>query len=175
MIKQIRSAKPTAAASMRVLVMGNSGSGKTTLARQLAEEHGLVHLDLDSIVWMPGNSPVMRDLATVCDSVETFLARHQAWVIEGCYGDLIERLLPACSKLIFLNPGVAVCLTNNRKRSWEPHKYPSREQQDQMLADLQAWVESYYVRDDFWSLKFHRRLFDSFPGPKREVLHLEEA
>jgi adenylate kinase family enzyme len=48
---------------MRVLVMGNSGSGKTTLARRLVEERRLAHLDLDSIVWLPGESPVMREKA----------------------------------------------------------------------------------------------------------------
>lgn len=160
---------------MRLLVMGNSGSGKTTLARRLVEEHRLAHLDLDSIVWLAGESPVMREFATVRDCLDTFLAQHQAWVIEGCYGELIERTLPACSELIFLNPGVAVCLSNNLRRPWEPHKYPLREQQDRMLADLQAWVQSYYVRDDPWSLRFHRHLFDSFHGPKREVGCLDDA
>ena len=43
--------------SHRVLLFGNSGSGKTTMARALAKEHGLVHLDLDSIAW---TSPGVR-------------------------------------------------------------------------------------------------------------------
>ena len=160
---------------MRLLVMGNSGSGKTTLARRLVEEQRLAHLDLDSIVWLPGESPVMREFAMVRDCLDRFLAQHQAWVIEGCYGELIERALPACSELIFLNPGVAVCLSNNLRRPWEPHKYPTQEQQDRMLADLQAWVQSYYIRDDPWSLRFHRHIFDSFHGPKREFLRVDEA
>jgi adenylate kinase family enzyme len=39
---------------MRLLIMGNSGSGKSYRARALAAQHGLVHLDLDTIVWEPG-------------------------------------------------------------------------------------------------------------------------
>src|SRR6185503_14519636 len=46
--------------TMRILVFGNSGSGKTTLARALAAAHGLAHLDLDSVVWEPGQIAVQR-------------------------------------------------------------------------------------------------------------------
>ena len=36
---------------MKLVVIGNSGSGKSTFARRAAAEHGLVYLELDSIVW----------------------------------------------------------------------------------------------------------------------------
>ncbi|WP_415071942.1 AAA family ATPase [Hyphomicrobium sp.] len=41
----------------RLLIFGNSGSGKSTLARQLAQERGLAHLDLDTLAWQPGMPP----------------------------------------------------------------------------------------------------------------------
>ena len=39
--------------------------------------------------------------------LEAYVAAHPGWVIEGCYGDLIEAALPHASELCFLNPGVA--------------------------------------------------------------------
>jgi len=155
---------------MRVLVFGNSGSGKTTLAVKLAEEHGLAHLDLDSIVWEPGEIAVLRPTEATTASLAGFLSQHDSWVIEGCYGDLVEAASSHCTELLFLNPGLEACLENNRKRPWESHKYASKEAQDAMLENLQAWVAGYYERQDPWSFHAHRQLFDSFAGRKRELL-----
>lgn len=153
---------------MRILVFGNSGSGKSTLARQLARQHGLVHLDLDSLVWEPGQIAVQRPAADVLTELQAFLAGHEQWVIEGCYGELVEAASGQCTELVFLNPGLETCLAQNRTRPWEPHKYATPEEQDAMLANLQAWVASYYERDDPWSYRSHRRIFDSFEGRKSE-------
>ncbi len=38
-----------------------------------------------------------------------------------------------------------------------------------MLDFLIGWVRQYETRDDVYSLARHRALFDSFPGPKREL------
>lgn len=156
---------------MRLLVFGNSGSGKSTFARAAAARHGLAHLDLDSIVWEPGQIavPLPRDAAL--RSLGAFLDAHERWVIEGCYGELVEAAAPRCTELVFLDPGLEVCLANNRRRPWEPQKYASKEAQDAMLANLQAWVASYYERDDAWSYRAHRRIFEAHAGPK--VVHRE--
>ena len=37
-----------------------------------------------------------------------------------------------------------------------------------MLANLQAWVSGYYEREDAWSYRAHRRIFDAFGGRKTE-------
>jgi hypothetical protein len=89
-------------------------------------------------------------------------------VIEGCYGELIEAAASRATELIFLNPGREACLANNARRPWEPHKYASAEEQNAMLANLQAWVSGYYERTDQWSYDAHRRIFDAHPGPKVE-------
>jgi hypothetical protein len=101
--------------------------------------------------------------------VETFVGEHDRWVVEGCYGELIESVLARCTEIRFLNPGVDACLANNRRRPWEPHKYESSEAQDAMLSNLADWVAGYYVRDDQWSLAYHRRIYDSYGGKKTEV------
>src|SRR5688572_2923180 len=123
---------------MRVLIFGNSGSGKSTYARALADRQGIAHLDLDSVVWEPNQIAVLRPPAAIHQSLAQFLARHEQWVIEGCYGELIQAAAPQCTQLVFLNPGLDACLANNERRPWEPHKYASREHQDAMLATLRA-------------------------------------
>lgn len=155
---------------MRILVFGNSGSGKSTLARQLAHEHGLAHLDLDSIVWEPGRIAIQRSPEAVSASLEAFLFAQDRWVIEGCYGELVKAASGHCTELIFLNPGLETCLEHNSRRPWEPHKYASKEAQDAMLGNLQAWVAGYYERKDAWSYHAHRELFESFTGRKSERL-----
>lgn len=149
----------------RIVIVGNSGAGKSTLADHLAREHGLERLDLDTIAWDPG--PQRRALAASQAELDAFCADHDAWVIEGCYADLAAHLLPRCTELIFLDPGLERCLAHNAGRPWEPHKYPSKEAQDANLAMLQEWVRSYYERGDVCSHAAHAALYASFTGAKR--------
>ncbi len=153
----------------RIVIFGNSGAGKSTLASQLARSGQLAHLDLDSLAWQPGTPPERRPLADSARDIAHFTSHNPAWVIEGCYADLLELVLPECSELIFLNPGVEVCVANCRARPWEPHKYASKAEQDANLEMLLDWVRKYDSRDDEFSLRSHRRLFKSFNGPKREL------
>lgn len=157
---------------MKILVYGNSGSGKSTYARAIVARHGLAHLDLDSIVWEPGKIAVRRDPEAISASLNEFMADHTQWVIEGCYGELIEVASSHCSQLVFLNPGLAVCQANNFNRPWEPHKYASMEEQNSMLEHLQTWVAAYYERNDSYAYTEHRRIFDAH---RREKLELVEA
>ena len=158
---------------MKVLVFGNSGSGKSTYARALAARDGLAHLDLDSIVWEPSTIAVQRYTDSVIADLRSFMDSHAAWVIESCYGELVQAASAHCTLMIFLNPGVEACFANNAARPWEPHKYASPEEQDSMLSKLQEWVEGYYKRDDAWSYRAHREVFDAFTGAKVE--HREVA
>jgi adenylate kinase family enzyme len=166
------SSRPWSGRTMRVLVFGNSGSGKSVHARRLAAEHGLAHLDLDSIVWEPGQVAVQRSPGDVDADLRDFIQRHAEWVIEGCYGELVEAAAAHCTELVFLNPGLDACLANCRRRPWEPHKYASKTAQDAMLPALLDWMRDYYARDDAWSYARHRRLFDAFTGSKRELTAL---
>jgi phosphoribosylanthranilate isomerase len=158
-----------AAVGNRTVIFGNSGSGKSTLARELVARHGCAHLDLDTVAWTEGaETPTRRPLDQSRELMAPFLAEHESWVIEGCYADLLKMVLPRATEILFLNPGTAVCRENCRRRPWEPHKYPSPEAQNANLAMLLQWVAQYEQRDDEFSLRAHRRLFDDYPGPKRE-------
>ena len=152
----------------RILIFGNSGAGKSTLAQNLAAQNELAHLDLDTLAWETAAPPARRALARSRIDLETFTAANAGWVIEGAYADLLSLLLDECSELIFLNPGVEVCIRNCRARPWEPHKYPDKASQDRNLATLLDWGRAYETRDDVYSLSGHRWLFDWFNGVKRE-------
>lgn len=157
---------------MRTLVFGNSGSGKSSYAKRRAILDGSPQLDLDTIVWEPGKIAVPRPEAAVDASLRQFLGTHADWVIEGCYGELIGAAAAHCDELIFLNPGLQACLSNNAQRPWEPHKYASIAAQDAMLENLQAWVTGYYERDDGCSYRRHREIFASHTGLKYEYAYL---
>jgi adenylate kinase family enzyme len=155
--------------AMRILVFGNSGSGKSTFARRLAAQHGLAMLDLDHVVWSRTDFAKFRSDEETIRELDTFVAAHPAWVVEGCYGRWMEHLEPHCTEMVFLNPGEEVCLAHCRARPWEPEKYPSKAEQDARLPFLLEWVRGYYTRSDDMSLATHRRIFDIFTGAKREM------
>lgn len=152
-----------------IIIFGNSGAGKSTLAGKLSREHQLAHLDLDTLAWAPGSPPRRRDLVESATQIHQFTRQHANWVVEGCYADLLALVSPYASEMIFLNPGVDACIRNCRQRPWEPHKYSSPEAQNNNLNMLIDWVKQYALRDDEFSLRAHRLLFDTFTGPKREI------
>lgn len=158
---------PEAPSERRIVLLGNSGSGKMTMALALRREHGLAHLDLDSIAWAePGERlPLAESVA----ALHAFAREHGAWVAEGSYASLARAALPLCTELWFLNPGVEACVANCEARPWEPEKYASPEEQDARLPFLLDWVRSYEHRGDEYGLAQHRVLFDAFDGPKREI------
>ena len=153
---------------MRVVIFGNSGSGKSTLARALAERHGLPHLDLDTLAFEADSPGVRRPVEVSRSDLEGWIGGRNAWVVEGCYADLLATAIAACTRLIFLNPGVETCIANCRARPFEPHKYDSPEAQDRNLDMLIEWVRAYETRNDEYSLTQHRALFDAFEGDKVE-------
>jgi adenylate kinase family enzyme len=152
----------------KILIFGNSGSGKSTLAKELSREHALAHLDLDKLAWLPKMPPTRRPIAESTREIEHFASSHSNWVIEGCYADLLQVVVPLCSEMIFMNPGIEVCVNNCKSRPWEPHKYSSKEEQDANLEMLIGWVKNYATRKDEFSLFAHRSLFDNFKGKKLE-------
>lgn len=154
---------------MRVAILGNSGSGKSTVASWLARSANLAVLDLDSVAWEPDQPAVARSCALAEADVATFCTTHTRWVLEGCYGNLIEAALQFEPFLIFLNPGLESCTAHCLNRPWEPHKYGSKQEQDANFHFLLSWVAEYYTRDGPMSLCAHQAVFDKYPGRKVEL------
>jgi len=157
---------------MKIAIFGNSGSGKTTLAHRLAAGGGVTILDLDLVFWEPGGS-IERPSAERIAEVQRFCREDDSWIIEGCYTDLIEASFPWNPELIFLDPGREVCIVNARRRPFEPHKYRTKEDQDERLEFLITWIAEYYERNDPISLLSHQSIFDRYRGPKRRIAEQE--
>ena len=152
----------------KVIIFGNSGSGKSTLAKEYADKFDLAHLDLDSLAWKQTSPPKRRNIQSSLKDVLTFTEKNDSWIIEGCYADLLSLVTIKASIMIFINPGVDICISNCKSRPWEPHKYPSQQAQDANLEMLIEWVKQYPVREDEFSLKAHSELFSQFEGEKIE-------
>jgi len=153
----------------KIVIFGNAGSGKSTLAKSLARQKTLSHLDLDSLAWQNTMPPERRALSESFAEILQFTKHNASWVIEGCYADLLRFVVEQASELYFMNPGIEVCVANSRKRAWEPHKYSSKEAQDANLDMLIDWIRDYPTRDDEFSLRAHRQLYDRFAKTKHEI------
>ena len=164
-MRERQAATIRAKAAMRLVVYGNSGAGKSTLARALADD-GLAHLDLDTLAWEPTEPPVRTPLEEAAAAIREFTEAHERWVIEGCYADLIERVLDRATKLVFLDPPVETCQAHARGRPWEPHKYPSPAAQDANLPMLLDWIADYPTREGPLGRPAHLALYEAFDGPK---------
>jgi len=93
----------SAAAPLRVLVIGSSGSGKTTLARRLGEALDLPRVELDAINWQAG----WRDLNS--HAPDEFLHRVDAatagerWICDGNYGRVQSLVLARATDVVWLD------------------------------------------------------------------------
>jgi hypothetical protein len=149
-------------AECRVVIYGNAGSGKTTMARSL----GLPMLSLDKIAW--ASTLVRATHTNALAALDQFIAGHTEWVIEGCYGDLIEAAVAHCTELRFLNPGAELCIANARSRPWTPEYCESPEDQQRFLGPLIQFIREYETVTNEYGLPRHRAIFAAFAGPKRE-------
>lgn len=155
----------------RWALLGNSASGKSTLARELAAHTGAPVLDLDAIAWRRDRSdPVRRDPADTAADLNAFTSQHPAWILEGCYEDLIAHVLPHRPVLLFLDTPVATCLERARSRPHEAHKFPTPEAQQAALNALLAWIAAYPDRKGPLSAAAHHAVFAACPGPKHRLL-----
>ncbi len=153
--------------SRRIVVLGNSGSGKSTLAAQLSRDCGLAHFDLDALAWEPTTPPTRTPIDVAGPALREWIARHEGWVVEGCYADLIALVVDAATEMIFLDLSVEDCQANTRLREWEPHKYATKKMQEDNLPMLIEWIAGYPTRDGPLGRSAHLALFEAFEG-KRE-------
>ncbi|MEY3299411.1 MAG: hypothetical protein RLZZ597_2671 [Cyanobacteriota bacterium] len=153
---------------MKIILLGNAGAGKSTLARKLVTQQDAARLSLDEVAFQGGVE--RRPIEDSVSDVMRFITENKHWIIEGCYADIIEPIMDYCDELIFLNPGVEICIAHCRARPWEPEKFSSAQEQDENLNNLIAWVQSYETRSDEYGLRRHRALYESFRGAKRELI-----
>lgn len=157
----------------KIIIFGNAGSGKSTLSAALCASDGLAHLDLDTLAWFPTEPPQRRPLQESKVEILQFIREHEGWVAEGCYADLLALVKPFATEAVFMNLPVYLCQENARNRPWEPHKYRTKEAQDENLAMLLDWIAGYDDRKDVLSYQAHRSFYESFQGKKMEIIRHE--
>jgi adenylate kinase family enzyme len=155
----------------KILVFGNSGSGKSTLAKKIGESSGLAHLDLDMLAWKATDPPERKELSESEKEIVGFIKSNDNWIVEGCYTDLLVLLEEQADEIIYLNLPVELCIKNARKRPWEPHKYASKEAQDENLTMLIDWISQYTKRQDTFSKQAHLKFYTEYKGIKTMITH----
>lgn len=150
--------------TMNIFIIGNSGAGKSTLAQHLATHHDRIHLELDGFAWTEAVGD-RRDTADAVAAIRAKLGGRSA-VVEGCYGDLVAALMEPVDLLVWLDLPVAVCVANCEQRPFEPHKWPTAEEQRAFLPKALAFVREYPTRTDDLGKAAHHSLFRAHSGPK---------
>lgn len=153
----------------KILIFGNSGSGKSTLARRLCDTHGLAHLDLDTLAWKPTSPPERKPVKDSLEDIQAFISSHENWAIEGCYTDLLKLVEAQSTEIIFMNLPVELCIANAKSRPWEPHKYKTKQAQDDNLPMLIDWIGQYTKRDDTFSYTAHKQFYEKYSGSKKII------
>lgn len=155
----------------KIIIFGNSSSGKSTLAKKLASQNKIAHLDLDTLAWLPKVPPTRTPLVNSSKQIRCFIKENDAWVIEGCYTDLIELIIKQASEIIFMDLSIKLCIENAKNRPWETHKYSSKAEQDANLPMLIDWISQYKTRKDTFSLNAHQQLFNHFKKEKTLITY----
>ncbi len=84
----------------RIVIIGSSCSGKTTLAKQIADELGTQHIELDAIHWMPNwverPPDEMRKLTAAA-------VAQDRWVVDGNYRVVRDIVWERATTVIWLD------------------------------------------------------------------------
>lgn len=157
----------------RIAIVGNGGSGKSYLAQSISANWGLPTIHLDLLFWDEGwtqkNPHGKKRSKDALHGLIESESQKDAWVVEGIYGELIERVLPRIQLLVWLDLDRAICLDSIRQRflqsgNQNPEGWESHQQ-------LLQYVQQYWERTDLRSHTGHQTLFEQF---SRRKLRLTE-
>jgi adenylate kinase family enzyme len=154
--------------TQRTVVIGNGGSGKSTLGERLAALANVPAIDLDLLHWEGDGYSTKREEAVAREMVRE-AAAAPGWVIEGVYGWLAAVAAPRATALVWLDMPWAVCREGLLARGLR------RGGTEADFAELMAWAEAYWTRQNSNSFAGHLRLFESFPGAKRRLRDRDET
>lgn len=155
----------------RVSVVGSAGSGKTTLAGALAEQLGVVHIELDALYhgpdWSEPETEVFR--ARVVDALD---AASEGWVACGNYAVVREPVLwPIADTVVVLDLPRGLVMrrviartlrrTLRREELWNGNREPIR--------NLYAWApEQNIIR---WAWVRHDVYRDRYRAAAKDPAH----
>jgi adenylate kinase family enzyme len=137
---------------VKITVVGPSGSGKTTVARQLAEQHGLPHVELDALHWGPNWTECPADEFRA--RVERALS-EAGWVADGTYhGKLGDSVLEQADFVVWLDLPLRVVARRVTVRTLRR----IRNCEELWNGNRETWGEAFFHRDSLmlWLVSTHR-------------------
>ncbi|WP_232336797.1 AAA family ATPase [Planococcus lenghuensis] len=87
----------------KIHIIGSVGSGKTTLARKLSEQLGILHIELDNVVWKRGPNGDIRRTIVERDSVLHKILETEDWIIEGAHFGWVAASFEQADLIILLD------------------------------------------------------------------------
>jgi adenylate kinase family enzyme len=161
----------------RLHIVGASGSGTSTLGAALAERLGHVHIDADSLFWMPTDPPFTtgRSAEDRLSLLRRLLPVTGQWVFSGSALRWAAPLEPFYDLIVFLRLEPSVRMERLQRR--EAARYGARLNTGGDMAVASAaflkWAESYDSGGlDQRSLIAHEMWLSSQTAP---VLRLDAA
>lgn len=146
----------------RVVVIGMSGAGKSTLARQLAQDMGAPHVELDALFWGPDWEPhAPADFrAQVRAAVQ-----GERWIVDGNYGSVRHLVWPRATAIVWLNLSFPRVLARVLLRTLR------RAATGQLLwsGNRESWRRSFFSRQSilWWVLRNFALRRRQFAGLKQ--------
>ena len=95
------------AACERIVIVGRTGSGKTTLARNLAEDLGVPHVELDALYFGPNFTTV--PVSVLRERTSAAIA-GDCWVTDGNKSAVRDLVWPRADTIIWLDYPLVVSL-----------------------------------------------------------------
>jgi adenylate kinase family enzyme len=159
---------------MRAVVIGIGGSGKTALAKRLAAHHGLRHIELDALHWLPNWQ--MRAVDDFRALVAQAVA-HEQWVTDGNYRVVCDLVWGSATTVIWLNyplwrvMGRLIHRTLRRSLTRELLFSGNRETLRKALSrdSILGYVLTHYAA----TRARYRQIFDDRPFPHLEFMELK--
>jgi len=152
----------------RIGILGNSGSGKSWLANKISNESSPV-LHLDLVHFADLQTKARRDDAGRTDMLEKFCASSESWVMEGVFGEYIQRNHLLATAVIWLDIPWEICRERILARGGNHGAVDTPESQIKLLK----FAKGYFTRTDARSEVGHRIIVEEASQAGRMVLRLK--
>jgi adenylate kinase family enzyme len=137
----------------RLAVVGVTGSGKTTLAAELARRLDVAHIELDSIYWQAGWTPLTQE---ACRAQVSKRLAGGGWVTDGNYNFLSDLIWARADTLVWLDYALPLILWRLTVRTFQ------RVGQRRVLwqGNTESWRTQFFSRESLylWALQSYPKL-----------------
>ena len=136
----------------RTAVVGTSCSGKTTFARQLAEQLGTSHVELDALFWLPDWQ--IRPKDEFRELVRQKIADSR-WIVDGNYSPVRDLIWPRATAVVWLDYSFRVVFSRAFRRTLRR----SVTREELFSGNRESWRRSFLSRESIllWVMETWRK------------------